>query len=59
MSSDRLSAELPVSPESVSSCWKKKILLVSRLELIYEMDVRQSSVDQPSVCFCQFKNKKN
>lgn len=34
MSSDRLSAEPPVSQGSVSSCCKKKMLLVSRLRHI-------------------------
>lgn len=46
MSSDMLSAEPPVSPGSISSgCKKKEMLLVSRLQIMYKMVVRQSSLD--------------
>ncbi len=47
MSSDRLSAEPPVSQGSGSSCCKKKnAFSVKIAAYIYKMDVRQSSRDK-------------
>lgn len=51
MSSDRLSAEPPVSQGSGSSCWKKKVLLVSRIQPQDKMYVWQGSLSKTFICF--------
>lgn len=58
MSSDRLLAEPPVSQGSGSSCWKKKVLLVSRIQPQDNMYVWQGSLSKTFICFRIFGPKK-